>query len=149
MTIFDAIRQDHEIQRKLGAQLLETHGDSDDRRETFEELRAMLTSHAAAEERYFYVPLMEHDLTQDQARHSVAEHKELDDYVEQLESYDRSASQWLVTARQLVERLEHHLDEEEQEVFDLAEQVLTDPQRNELAADYRGDMERHLRGDAG
>lgn len=34
---------------------------------------------------------MESDTTQEQARHSVAEHKELDDYLEQLEQYDRTA----------------------------------------------------------
>lgn len=142
-TIFEALRDDHETQRTLVSILVETHGDSDGRREVFDKLRRELRAHAAAEERYFYVPLMESDTTQDQARHSVAEHKELDDYVEQLEGYDMTAPQWLLTARELAERLVHHLDEEEVEVFPVAGRVLSDDDKAALAVDYRSDMERH------
>ena len=146
-TIFEALRDDHETQRTLASILVETHGDSDGRREIFDKLRRELQAHAAAEERYFYVPLMESDTTQEQARHSVAEHKELDDYVEQLEGYDMSAPQWLLTARQLAERLVHHLDEEEVEVFPVAGRVLSDEEKASLAEHYRSDMERHRRND--
>jgi hemerythrin-like domain-containing protein len=86
---------------------------------------------------------MEHDMTQDAARHSVAEHKELDDFAEQLEEYDMSAPQWLQTARQLCERLTHHLDEEEREVYPVAGRVLDEDQKRLLAKQYGEDMERH------
>ncbi|MEZ5295181.1 MAG: hemerythrin domain-containing protein [Ilumatobacteraceae bacterium] len=108
----------------------------------FDRLKRELEAHAGAEERFFYVPLMEHDLTQDKARHSVSEHKELDDFVEQLEEYDMSGSQWIQTAREMVHRLTHHLDEEEQEVFQLAGKALSDQEKQSLADEYQGDMER-------
>ncbi|MEL7158111.1 MAG: hemerythrin domain-containing protein [Actinomycetota bacterium] len=135
-TIFEALTTDHDRQRALADELLQTVGDSDDRRRLFDELQAELTAHAKHEERHFYVPLLEHDLTQEKARHSVAEHKELDDYVEQLETYDRSAPQWLQTAEQLVDRLRHHLEEEEREVFQLAGKALTDGEKTTLAEHY-------------
>jgi len=146
-TIFEALRDDHEIQRDLIASLVETHGNSDDRDDIFDKIRRELRSHAAAKERYFYVPLMESDTTQDQARHSVAEHKELDDYLEQLEQYDRTAPQWMLTARELAERLTHHLDEEETEVFPVAGRVLSADDKAELAEKYRADMNRHRAND--
>jgi len=142
-TIFEALRADHQIQRDFIDQLVETVGDSDDRSDVFVDLRRELQSHAAAEERYFYVPLMESDTTQDTARHSVAEHKELDDFVEQLEQYDMGGSQWLQTARELRKRLLHHLDEEEHEVFQLAGKVLSETDKRRLADDYASDMRRH------
>ncbi len=138
--IYEALRADHEIQRDLIAQLVETHGDTDERRKLFDRLRTELTAHAASEERYFYVPLMEHNRSQDKARHSVSEHKELDDFVEQLEEYDMSGSQWLQTARDLQERLTHHLDEEEHEVFQVAGKVLSDDEERRLADEYRAMM---------
>ncbi|MEZ5217651.1 MAG: hemerythrin domain-containing protein [Ilumatobacteraceae bacterium] len=107
-----------------------------------------MTAHAAAEERYFYVPLMEHDLTQEKARHSVAEHKELDDYVEELQATDPSSAHWLAVAKQLAERLVHHLDEEEHEVFQLAGKALDESAKTALAGEYRNDMERHKTGSA-
>jgi len=126
------------------SKLVETEGASDERKALFQQLEAHLAAHAAAEERYFYVPLMQVDMTQDNARHSVAEHKELDDLVEQLNDYDMSSSQWLITARELAHRLEHHLDEEEIEVFPVAGKALNDEDKLTLAASYRADMDRHL-----
>ena len=146
-TIFEALREDHDLQRNLIEKLVATEGASDDRKALFDELEAQLAAHAAAEERYFYVPLMEVDLTQDHARHSVAEHQELDDFVEQLNDYKMDASQWLITARELQERLIHHLDEEEVEVFPVAGKALDDDQKTELATSYRKDMKRHLAED--
>lgn len=143
-TIFDALRSDHVTQRDLVDKLVDTEGESDDRKELFAELSTQLSAHAAAEERYFYVPLMEFDKTQDNARHSVAEHQELDDLVKRLEEYDMSGSQWLQTAEELRDRLKHHLDEEEVEVFPVAGKVLTDAQKTDLAGAYTADMERHL-----
>lgn len=143
MTIFEALREDHDTQRELIDLLVQTEGDSEGRRELFDRLQRELSAHAAAEERYFYVPLMQVDLTQESARHSVAEHKELDDFVEQLEGYDMSGSQWIQTAKELAHRLVHHLDEEEKEVFPVAGKALTDDQKTSLANDYRADMERH------
>ena len=139
-TIFQALTDDHERQRTLAGELLATTGDSEDRRRLFAELKLELSAHAKYEERHFYIPLMEADLTQEKARHSVAEHKELDDLVERLEGYELSAPQWLQTARELADRLEHHLTEEEREVFPLAGRVLTDDQKAGLADDYREAM---------
>lgn len=148
MTIFESIRSDHETQRTLIEILTATEGDSDGRREVWPKLKRELEAHAAAEERYFYVPLMEHDLTQDAARHSVAEHKELDDFVEQLENYDMSGPKWLPTAKDLCERLIHHLDEEEKEVFPVAGKALADDEKESLATDYDSDMERRRNDDS-
>ncbi len=143
ITIFESLRSDHDTQRTLIDILVKTTGDSDGRREIFAKVQRELTAHAAAEERYFYVPLLEADTTQEQARHSIAEHKELDDFVEQLAGYDMSGSQWLQTARELRERLLHHLDEEEAEIFPVAGKVLSDNDKTTLAQEYTDDMERH------
>ena len=142
MTIFESIREDHETQRTLIDLVTKTAGASDGREELWARLKDELEAHAAAEERYFYVPLMEHDMTQDAARHSVSEHKELDDYAEQLDEYDMSGPQWIQTAKELCERLIHHLDEEEKEVFPVAGKVLSDAEKVSLAKEYRADMTR-------
>lgn len=142
LTVFEALRDDHEIQRALVDELVQTVGDSDDRASAFSKLRTELAAHADAEERFFYIPLMEHDATQEKARHSVAEHHELDELIEELESTDRSSSGWLAAAKHLRERLTHHLDEEEHEVFQMAGKVLTATEKNDLAASYNGEMNR-------
>lgn len=143
MNIFEELRADHEIQRDLIARLVETTGDSDERGELFDRLVAELEAHAAAEERHFYTSLMAFDLTQEQARHSVHEHAQLDDLVEKLQDYDRTAPAWLATAKELDHKLTHHLDEEEHEVFQLAGKALDDDDKASLATDYRAMMDEH------
>ena len=142
MTIFEALRSDHETQRTLVDLVTKTTGDSEGRQELWDRLKRELEAHAGAEERYFYVPLMEHDLTQDKARHSVSEHKELDDFIEKLDEYDMGGSQWLQTAEELKHRLIHHLDEEEHEIFQIAGKALTDDEKQSLSDEYEADMER-------
>lgn len=139
-TIFETLRKDHDLQRQLIADLLNTEGASERRIQVFEQLKSELEAHAINEERQFYVPLMCHDLTQEKARHSVAEHKELDDFIEQLDEYELGAPQFLVTSRELSDRLLHHLEEEEREVFQLAGKVLSQQEKTELASAYRAAM---------
>ena len=140
-TIFEALRDDHDRQRALVRQLGDTQGDSPRRQALFAELKHELSSHAAAEERHFYVPLIDSDLTQDKARHSIAEHHELDQLVDELEAMDMAGSGWLNRARTLFERIEHHLLEEEREVFQLAGKALDESDKHRLASDYRSAME--------
>ena len=118
MTIFEALRETHDEQRHLLDMLVQTEGDSEPRDDLFKRLKESLTNHAGAEERALYIPMMEHDMTQEKARHSVAEHHEIDELAEKLEATDYSSPSWLATAKQLQHLVTHHLDEEEQEMIE-------------------------------
>lgn len=145
MNIFQALRADHEIQRELLEQLVQTQGDSKERRDLFDRLKTELEAHAAAEEREFYTPLMHEDLTQDKSRHGVAEHFQIDCLVRKLEEYQFDAPAWLETARELKDKVEHHLEEEEHELFQMAGKALPDAKKTGLAQSYRSEMERQRR----
>ena len=141
MNIFEALREDHEVQRTLADKLVETHGDSDARHETFQQIKTELLAHEAAEERCFYKPLIEQDMTQTHARHGVAEHHEMDELIEELENTDYSSPAWLSTAQKLREKILHHLDDEEHTIFQLAGKVLNDAQKTQMASAYHKHME--------
>lgn len=141
MNIFEAIRKDHEVQRDLLDSLVKTSGDTSKRRELFDKLKKELQTHADAEERNFYIPLIEKDLTQEKARHSIAEHHEIDELIEKLEETEFSSTGWLTIAKTLHESVTHHLDEEEHEVFQLAGKALNEEQKKTLAKDYQKEME--------
>lgn len=140
MNIFEALRKDHEIQRDLLDQLVETSGDTKKRDYLFKELKVELEVHAEGEERHFYIPLIDSDKTQTKARHSIAEHHEIDELIEQLEKTDYDSSAWLKIAKKLQEKVIHHLDEEEHEVFQMAGKVLSEKEKDTLADDYASYM---------
>lgn len=134
--IFEALRASHEMQRALCAQLLEAPPGSAERRRLFTELKRELAAHATAEERCLYVPLFDHDSTVDASRHAIAEHHEMDELVEDLQSKDTSDPGWLAVAKKLSHKVHHHLEEEETKFFQLAGKVLTQTQKTALAREY-------------
>lgn len=146
MNIFEAIRKDHDIQRNLADQLVKTSGESEERKELFGKLKHELQVHADAEERYFYVPLIEIDKTQEHARHGVAEHHEIDELIEKLEKTEMTSSAWLQTAKDLKHKVYHHLEDEEHTFFQLAGKVLSEDKKQSLEKGYRQHMQKDNAG---
>ncbi|MGR3550657.1 hemerythrin domain-containing protein [Pseudooceanicola sp.] len=123
-SIYDAIKKDHDRHRELLNTIAETSGDSAERREAWDEFYYDVKSHAAAEEETFYSKLLQQTWGQDAARHSVHEHAEMDDILEELREMDLASSGWLTRFKTLKHDYEHHMDEEEQEVFERAKKVI-------------------------
>jgi len=140
MNIFEALRADHEKQRLLLKILAETSGDTAARREYYQDLKQQLESHALAEERHFYAHLLEKDATVDLTRHGIAEHHEIDELIAKLEGTEMSSPAWLRHLKNLQEKVEHHLAEEEHEFFQVAGRVLNDRQKTVLADEYKSEM---------
>ena len=123
-SIYDAIKADHDEHRALLDTLAETSGDSEARREAWNRFYYDVKSHAAAEEETFYSKLISKTWGQDAARHSVAEHKELDDLMEELQGMDMGSSGWLNKFDTLAHDYLHHIDEEEDDLFKRAREVI-------------------------
>ena len=141
-TIFEALRKDHDIQRDLADRLIQTSGDTDERRSLYKKLKHELKIHADGEERHFYIPLFEDDKTQEHARHGVAEHHEMDELMEKLDETDMSSPAWLAYAKQLQDKVHHHLKDEEHTIFQLAGKVLSEKQKNDLATEYQNHIKK-------
>ena len=143
MTIFEAIRQDHDIQRELLDQLVETSGDTKKRTTLFKKVKQELEIHANAEERHFYKPLISDDMMQQHSRHGIAEHHEIDELIAKLEDTEQDSSAWLKIAKDLKHKVEHHLEDEEHTFFQLAGKTLSETQKTDLAKSYSKYMEEH------
>jgi len=64
----------------------------------------------------------------------------MDELIEKLEETDMDSSGWLVYAKQLCEKVEHHLEDEEHVFFQLAGKVLSENQKALLSQDYQKAM---------
>ena len=144
MNIFEALRESHERQRTYAKALIHTSGDSPERVEAYKQLKSELQAHATAEERHFYIPLMEFDNGIDLSRHGIAEHHEMDEMMEELDDTEMSSPAWLVTAKKLSEKVHHHLEEEEQKFFQMAGKLLDDKQKESLAGQYEKEYKAQL-----
>ena len=143
MKIYEAIKRDHDIQRDLCDKIVKTSGDSQERNELWQKLKKELQVHAVAEERYFYKPLISTDKMQEDARHGMAEHHEMDELIEELDKTDMSSPHWLATVEKLKEKVEHHLKDEEKEFFDKARDVYQEEKAESLADNYERAMQEY------
>ncbi|ARP39726.1 hemerythrin HHE cation binding domain-containing protein [Vibrio crassostreae] len=138
--IFDVLKDSHEKQRLLMDALLQTSGDTQARQELYVNLKDELTKHAIAEERHFYAPLIESDQSIDMTRHGIAEHHGIDKILAQLDDTEMSSPAWLVLMKTLKDKVEHHLEEEEQRFFQTAGRVLDTEQKETLARKYEKEV---------
>jgi hypothetical protein len=131
--IFEDLKADHDRHREMLAKLSNTPTDSDKRSTLFEELRLELQAHAAAEEESLYATMLGKPDLRDDARHSVSEHKEVDDYLGELLKLDIKSDEWTATFEKMQHRYLHHIDEEEEDMFPAASKGLNDIEEARLA----------------
>jgi len=122
--VFGRLVEDHDRHRALLAMIEETEGKSPERQRLFEELVKELKSHAAAEEQALWSTVLRDPETTDDARHAIAEHKEIDDMLADLAARNMASPGWLKRFAGLKDEYLHHIQEEEQEQFLAAEKHL-------------------------
>lgn len=142
--IFADLKADHDRHRALLADIAERARDDDQRIALFEEFRTEVAAHAAAEEESLYATMLANPELRDDARHSVAEHKEIDDFLGELSDRDPASDEWLTTFEAMRHRYEHHIDEEEEEMFPAAAEELSDTQADELGRVFEARKPREL-----
>ena len=131
--IYAALKADHDRHRDLLERIGNTSLLSSERGPLFEELRKELQAHAAAEEESLYATMLRNPELRDEARHSVSEHKEVDDLLGELDAMSPHDPRWYVKFRQMRHRYLHHIDEEEQEMFPAAAEKLPKAEEDKAA----------------
>lgn len=81
-------------------------------------------------------------MTIEDSRHGMAEHHEIDEMIADLDNTQFSDPSWLAKMKQLKEKVEHHLKDEEQAFFQRAGKVLDAEEKDSLADGYQQEMER-------
>ena len=131
--IFADLKADHDRHRELLAEIASTAAGDAERDRLFEVFRIEVSAHAAAEEESLYAMMLGKPDLRDDARHSVSEHKEIDDFFGELAELDSASDTWRKTFEKMRHRYEHHIDEEEEEMFPAAAEELSDDEEAKLA----------------
>lgn len=134
--IFERLIEDHNRHRELIDQIKETSGDSEERHTLFEKFKIDASAHANTEEETLYVTIMANTDTRVDAQHSVKEHADLGMLFVELDDMDMSSSGWLTKFKTLAEEYIHHIDEEEEEKFPKAKEVIDDAKAVELRDEF-------------
>ena len=132
MNAVKMLKQQHREVEKL-FEKFEAAKSSDRRRKVFEEIADALAVHAAIEERHFY-PGVKAEGTEDLLLEAAEEHLEIKRVIADLLALDASDDTFEAKVKVLQENVEHHVEEEEDELFPKIEKVLDDEQLETIAA---------------
>src|SRR6188508_3482484 len=125
------LKADHDKVKGLLAQLESTtERGVKTRTELFATIKGELTVHEIIEEEIFYPELKAHPKAEDIVLEGFEEHHVVDMLMGELERLDVSDETWGPKALVMKENIEHHIEEEEGEMFTKARQVFD---RGELA----------------
>ncbi|MDC0887023.1 hemerythrin domain-containing protein [Altererythrobacter sp.] len=130
--IFDRLKQDHDKHREILDKMAQTSGETEERKKLLEVFTKEVKSHAAAEEQALYSTMLKKPPTTDDTRHSVAEHHELDEALNDLAATDMSSPAWMAKFKQLDHDYRHHIEEEEDDHFPDFAEHLTDGDVSEM-----------------
>lgn len=138
MDIYERIKADHDKLRKLSRELMEATPKG--RRKAFDTFKRELWAHSKVEETVFYTPLRDLDETRMEVLEGLNEHHMIDALLDELEAQRLEEDAWKAKAQVLGELLEHHLHEEEEEIFEDAKKVLDKKQAEAMAETWNSRM---------
>ncbi|HEV2827216.1 MAG TPA: hemerythrin domain-containing protein [Pyrinomonadaceae bacterium] len=119
------------------------------REELFAQLKSELDVHARIEETIFYPALEEAKETRDITLEAFEEHRLVKQLLAELEEMSKDQEEWTAKFTVLKENVEHHVEDEEGEMFPKARKVLSEQQAEELGTRLEEAKKDQMRAAAG
>jgi len=132
--LFADLKKDHRKVEDLFSQI-EKAGDkaAKKREKLFQTLKLELTAHAEAEEQVLYAEIKKVEKLKDLSLEAYEEHHVVKILLEELTELSAEDEKWMAKLTVLKEMIEHHVEEEEGEMFPKAEKSLDKETQTEIA----------------
>ena len=133
MDAISLLKTDHDKMKKLLNELEKTtERGVKTRTELFATIKGELMVHEAIEEEIFYPELKSHPKARDIVLEGYEEHHVVDLLMGELEALDVADETWGAKALVMKENVEHHMEEEEGDMFKKARQVFDQAELEDL-----------------
>ena len=130
MDCLELLKEQHDEAKNLFKKLEKAEGASAQR--LFDQLKQMLTLHEELEETYFYPELKKAETTEELILEGYQEHHVMDLLIEEISRLKPSAEEWQPKITVLQENTEHHIEEEEGELFPKVRKIWDAKRREEV-----------------
>jgi hemerythrin-like domain-containing protein len=133
MNAITLLEEDHRKMKKLLSELESTtERGVKTREELFATVKDELTVHETIEEEIFYPALKEHPKTKEITLEAYEEHHVVDMVMAEIEGVPYDDERWGAKFKVMKENIEHHIEEEEKEMFMQARQVFEEDELEAL-----------------
>jgi hemerythrin-like domain-containing protein len=130
MDAFQLLKEDHRKVEGLFSQLESASGKA--KLDVFKQIKTELELHTHIEEKIFYPALEEPEETHDLTLEAYEEHAVVKTLLKELSRARTANDEWEAQAKVLQENVEHHVEEEENELFPKADSALSDEELADL-----------------
>jgi len=138
--IYQALHDDHEkVKANLNRILDTTNRAEKTRNAILDEIKHELDLHKAFEEEVFYPSFRKaknDKEAKEEVKDAVDEHREAEQVIEALRDMDPTTDAFVEKVQALKQMLEHHVSDEEDQIFPQARKVLSDEQARQMGEDY-------------
>jgi hypothetical protein len=135
MNVFDILKEDHKKVSGIFEKLEPTTERAvKTREELFARLKTELDVHARVEEKALYPVLEQIETTRDVTLEGIEEHRVVKHLLAELDNMAKDSEQWMAKLTVLKENVEHHVEEEEGEMFKKAKAALSKEQIEDLTS---------------
>ena len=143
MDAFNLLKADHRKVEDLFNELESASGQAKMR--VFEQIKTELELHTHIEETIFYPALEEPKQTHELTLEAYEEHDVVKKLLEELSRAKSPTDEWEAQAKVLQENVEHHVEEEENELFKKAKAVLSEDDIETLGEQMESEKQRQQR----
>ncbi|MDZ8089828.1 MAG: hemerythrin domain-containing protein [Nostoc sp. DedQUE12b] len=105
--------------------------------EQFNQIYIELILHARTEELVFYPALREYEETEQYVEEAEEEHEEVSVILEEIKGLKTTKPEFKEKMSELKEILEHHVEEEESEIFNAVRECMSDQELTELGQEFQ------------
>ena len=142
--IYEILMEEHREAKSLLEKLASSSArqDAGMRREKGRKLAIELISHHESESATLYDRLMEFDGMRDHVEEHQSEHEEANEELRSLLEIDVEDSDWLEKLKKIKKAVEHHIEDEENELFPEAQKHLGPDEAQALGKKFKQEQER-------
>lgn len=133
--IIELILEDHKSMKQLIEILKDNEKDAMERQQAFDEFAILLTAHAKPEEQVLYTAMKSDEDMREEALEGDVEHGLADQLLEETKRTD-DRDLWSARVKVLAEVVEHHIEEEEQELLPEFRKHSESAQRIQLGKEF-------------
>jgi hemerythrin-like domain-containing protein len=140
---FQLLEKDHNQVKDLLEKLQDTSDSAVKTREKlFLQLKKEILPHLKAEEKTLYPALKEEKDSRRKAMESIEEHHVTELVLHELDQLGKNEEHWAAKFEVFKELVEHHIEEEEEEIFSFAEEVLDEESIDQIMKSFQEEKEK-------
>lgn len=134
MTIYEELKKDHQKVLGLIDQLLQAqHADNKVKENLVQQIRDELIPHARAEEAVLYNSIRDIKTAENLVSHAYREHLEAETLFRAIQVTESVNMSWVNGVKKFKEALQHHIQEEETELFPAAKKLFAEDEAVTMA----------------